>query len=337
MEFEEEVFEFADESIEKQEEIKDEELQQEQQEDSQQEEQQEVELQEEVVDFKSEAEKYRQELEEYKRKYEEVSSKTEENPFANEEIKKLNELAKNGVEINEDFWKWQRLDLDKFDVKSKDHALELRRMELALQNPELESHEVERLLKRSYKVLFSDYDEGDDEYQEALTDLSIDAKKSRTAIKAYKDKIQLPKVDLSKREEEQRLNKEARDRFLQDVKTNVSSFDGFEIDLGETKLKYSVDDKETKEYLESSIVNDTSFLRDNYVKDGKVDYNSLQRDLSLIANKDKIFKIIFEQGVSRGKEQIVKEELENATDTRSEGRKSESIDDAWLSIAKQLR
>jgi hypothetical protein len=286
-------------------------------------------------------EEYKARVAEYESKMQEYESKLNESKFeyANDTIKKLDELAKNGVEINEDFWKWQSLNIEGYDVKDKSQALELRRMELNLENPDLEPHEVERLLRRSYKALFdNDIDEEDDEYLDALSDLSIDAKKSRAKLTEHKDKIQIPKVDLSKKEEEQRLQKEAYDRFLEDVRTNVTNFKGFEIPLDEgLNINYNIEDPKAKEFLQSAIANDTTFLRDNYVKEGKVDYGRLNRDLTIIRDFEKISKVIYQQGISKGKESMVKD-LENPAEQNAETIKDQDqVSSLFAQIAQQFR
>lgn len=286
-------------------------------------------------------EEYKARVAEYESKMQEYENKLKESKFeyANEQIRKLDELAKNGVEINEEFWKWQSLNIEGYDVKDKTQALELRRMELSLENPDLEPHEVERLLKRSYKALFdNEIDVEDDEYLDALSDLSIDAKKSRAKLKEHKDNIQLPKVDLSKKEEEQRLQKEAVDRFLEDVRTNVTNFKGFEIPLDEgLNINYNVEDPKAKEFLQSAIANDTTFFRDNYVKEGKVDYGRLNRDLTIIRDFEKISKVIYQQGISKGKESIVKD-LENPSDKNAETIKDQDgISSFYSQLAQQLK
>jgi hypothetical protein len=286
-------------------------------------------------------EEYKARVAEYESKMQEYESKLNESKFeyANDTIKKLDELAKNGVEINEDFWKWQSLNIEGYDVKDKSQALELRRMELNLENPDLEPHEVERLLRRSYKALFdNDIDTEDDEYLDALSDLSIDAKKSRAKLTEYKDKIQIPKVDLSKKEEEQRLQKEMYDRFLEDVRTNVTNFKGFEIPLDEgLNINYNVEDPKAKEFLQSAIANDTTFLRDNYVKEGKVDYGRLNRDLTIIRDFEKISKVIYQQGISKGKESMVKD-LENPAEQNAETIKDQDqVSSLFAQIAQQFR
>lgn len=276
---------------------------------------------------------------EYEEKIRQLESQ---NPFANEAIKKLNELAQAGVDVNSsEFWKWQAIELDKFDTSQRGDALELRRLELEVDNPTLNAKQIDRLLKRSYPALFSDeYTAEDTEYQEALEDLSIDATRSVTKLVKHKESVQLPKVDLQQKEVDTQAQQKAREEFLRDVKTNVSNYKGFPIKLtDDLEINYQVS-SDAKKYVESSIVNNQSWFIDNYVKDGKVDYPRLSRDLTRIADFDNIAKTILEQGISIGKEQVA-DVLENADESiqQQKAERAMSIEDqlhgAWAQTQKR--
>jgi hypothetical protein len=238
--------------------------------------------------------------------------------FANETIARLNELATSGIDIDSpDFWKWQYTDVDKYDISNTQQALELRRLELELENPNLNEKQIARLLKRSYSALFDEsYDAQDTEYQEAMEDLSIDATRSVTKLKKHKESVQLPKVDLQQKEQNESAAKAAQEAFLKDVRQNVQSYTEEPIKLDKNlEIKYIPSD-DTKKFVESSIVNNQTWFVDNYVKENKIDYPRLQRDMARIHDFDKIVKTVYEQGISVGKEQVV-DNLENASENVS--------------------
>lgn len=252
---------------------------------------------------------------------EEFNSKPrQELKFANESIKKLNELAEAGIDVNsENFWKWQVTDIEKFDTNRVDDALELKRLELEIEKPELNPQQIQRLLKRSYPVLFdSSYTAEDKEYQEALEDLSIDAIGSVTKLKQHKEKVTLPKVSLQEKEQMEAQSRAAREAFILDVRKNVQSYTEEPIKLKEDlEIKYAPS-VETKKFVESSIVNNETFFTDNYVKDGSVDFSRLRRDMTRIHDFDNIIKTVFEQGVSSGRSEVA-DVIENASeDVRSQ-------------------
>lgn len=238
--------------------------------------------------------------------------------FANETIAKLNELASSGIDVDSpDFWKWQYTDLDKYDTSNVNQALELRKLELELENPNLNEQQINRLLKRSYSALFDEsYDAEDTEYKEAMEDLSIDATRGVTKLKQHKESVQLPKVDLQQKEQNEAEAKAAHEAFLKDVRKNVQSYVEEPIKLDNNlEIKYIPND-DTKKFVESSIVNNQTWFVDNYVKDNNVDYPRLRRDMARIHDFDKIVKTVYEQGISVGKDQVV-DNLENASDSVS--------------------
>lgn len=247
---------------------------------------------------------------------EEYKSKVQNEPkFANESIKKLNELAAAGIDVDsEDFWKWQVTDIEKFDTTKVEDALELKRLELEIENPTLNKTQIQRLLKRSYPVLFdSSYDANDTEYQEAMEDLSIDAVRSTTKLKQHKEKLTLPKVNLQEKEQMEAQSKAAREAFVLDVRKNVQSYTEEPIKLKENlEIKYAPSN-ETKKFVESSIINNESFFLDNYVKEGNIDFERLRRDMTRIYDFDNIIKTVFEQGISVGKDEVA-DVIENASE-----------------------
>jgi hypothetical protein len=184
----------------------------------------------------------------------------------------------------------------------------LKRLELSVDNPELTAPQVERLIKRQYPVLFdSTMDENDEEYIEAMEDLSIDATRARTKLKEHKEKIQLPKVDLQSREQEKKATQEALQKFNMVVKQEVNTFGEQAFKLADNmEIKY-FPNEDSKKFIESAMVNNTSFFSDNYVDkaNGTIDFPRLKRDLLIISDFDRISKAIYDQGVSKGKEAIV--------------------------------
>ena len=217
--------------------------------------------------------------------------------FANETIARLNELATSGIDIDSpDFWKWQYTDVDKYDISNTQQALELRRLELELENPNLNEKQIARLLKRSYSALFDEsFVAQDTEYQEAMEDLSIDATRSVTKLKKHKESVQLPKVDLQQKEQNESDAKAAQEAFLKDVRQNVQSYTEEPIKLDKNlEIKYIPSD-DTKKFVESSIVNNQTWFVDNYVKENKIDdqgcketwqeYTTLIRSSKLFMNK----------------------------------------------------
>lgn len=263
----------------------------------------------------ADVEKIRQEYEAKIREYETKLS-TPKEEFANEAIKKLNELAKAGVDVDSpEFWKWQSIDLQSFNVAQKRDALELKRLELTVDNPELNAAQVERLMKRQYPALFDDsFDVNDEEYIEAMEDLSIDATRARTKLSEHKSKLQLPKVDLQSIESQKKADQEALAKFNMLVKQEVNSFNEQTFKLSDDMEIKFFPNEDSKKFIESSVVNSSTFFVDNYLdKESKqINFNRLKRDLLILSDFDRISKAIYDQGVSKGKEAVVSG-LENSS------------------------
>lgn len=263
----------------------------------------------------ADVDKIRQEYEAKIREYETKLS-TPKEEFANEAIKKLNELAKAGVDVDSpDFWKWQSIDLQSFNVAQKRDALELKRLELTVDNPELNVSQVERLMKRQYPALFDDsFDVNDDEYIEAMEDLSIDATRARTKLSEHKNKLQLPKVDLQSIESQKKADQETLAKFNMLVKQEVNAFNEQSFKLSDDMEIKFFPNEDSKRFIESSVVNSSTFFVDNYLdKESKqINFNRLKRDLLILSDFDRISKAIYDQGVSKGKEAVVSG-LENSS------------------------
>lgn len=243
---------------------------------------------------------------------EEIS--TQQPQYANERIKKLDELARSGVDIDSDeFWKWQYLDIDKLNTSNVNDALQIARLELEIENPQLNTKQIDRMLKKRYSVLFDDmFSDSDTEYQEMVEDLSIDAIRGVTKLKKHKEQLELPKVDLKQREIDQQARTEAQQSFNKKVKEVVQSYNDEPIKLDkDLEIKY-IPSNDAKKFIESSMVNNQTWFMDNYVKDNNIDYNRLRRDMARIYDFDNIVKAVYEQGISVGKNSVV-DSLENSS------------------------
>jgi hypothetical protein len=265
---------------------------------------------------------YEKQIADYEKQIENLQNQ---NPFANEEIQKLNDLAKAGIDVNSpDFWKWQYLDLDNIDPSNKDNAMEAVRLELEKDNPDLNEKEISRLIKRKYPDLFSgNYESDDTEYQEALADLSIDAKRALTALRKHKAEIELPKVDPREKEQAELEARAAQQEFVRSTRQAVQQYEKEPIALeGDFEINHIIS-PETKQYIESSIVNNQTWFMDNYVSEGGVDFPRLQRDMARIYDFDNIVKAVYEQGKSNGLSEAY-DKLENVTDNSTSEKKVET-------------
>ena len=276
------------------------------------------------AETKTDTEALRKQIEqELKEQYEaKLTEATSKDPFANERVKKLNELAAAGIDIDSpDFWKWQYTDLNEFDPSTKEGGLTLKKLELEIERPNLNEKQVQRLLKRNYPALFDELlDTTDSEYQEALEDLSIDASASVTKLKKHKESVQLPKIDLKSKEQEEAASKAARESFVKDVRQSVQTYKEDPIKLADDlEIKYQPSEDAVK-FAEASIINNQTWFIDNYTTDKGVDLPRLQRDMGRLKDFDNIVKTVYEQGISIGREEVA-DTLENSSTAIQEQKK----------------
>lgn len=261
-----------------------------------------------------------------KSKLEELSNQ---DVFANEYIKSLNEKAKGGVNVeSEDFWKWQKIDLDKYQVNEKNDALELVRMELENSNPNLSAEEIEYKIRKDYKSLFDknlDAEDEDDKalIEDALMQLRIDAKSAIPKLKKYKEEIQLPKIDLSEKEAKEEAAKKAKEQYNLAAKDAVSNYSKESFKVGETELEYQPTE-EDKKWIEAVLV-DGGNLFSRYVnEDGSPKFDKAKREMLVLQNIDKLMKMAYDQGKSEGGKSVV-DELENPDSSMGKGVTQQSL------------
>jgi hypothetical protein len=268
---------------------------------------------------------YTEEITQLKSKIQEYEERLSSQPevkepeYANEFIKKLNDMAKAGVNVeSDDFWKWQSIDINAFSTDEQSSAMELVRLELKVKNPGMPDDRIERKLRRNYPALFDDtYEPGDNEFQNSLDDLYDDAYSAKKTLSDHKSKITLPKVDLTEKAKQEEAAKKAIDEFNSSVRQAVTSYKEEPITVGEQNLSY-FPSEDAKKFIESSLVNNATLLQDLWVdkESGKVNLRKAQRDLLLISEFPKIAKMLYDQGVSVGREEIATQ-LENSDPSKS--------------------
>lgn len=262
-------------------------------------------------EWESQKAELEKQLEEFKKKAEELeNSKPDyDSLFANDELKSINEWLRNNP--NEDldtFFKYRNLNVDK-DINNKNEALDIIRLELKESNSELSPKEVDRLIKKRYKALFDDsFDSEDEEYQDALLDLKLDAKNAKNQLAEKKSKYQVQTVDPQQIEQQRKAQEEALKQFHNQVEESVRTYTEEPIKVGDTELKYMVGQDEQR-FIEQSMKNSQDFFNSYLKKEDNgnvtVDYTRLRKDLLKITAFDKAVKMAYDQGMSTGRKQTV--------------------------------
>lgn len=273
----------------------------------------------------------KEELAKYESRIKELESA---NPYANEFIAELNKKAAAGVDVtSENFWKMQQLDIDSMSVQDVDSALNLVKMELR-NDPQfaaLSDQQFERYIKNKYKTLFdSAYDESDDEYQDTLLSLTVDANKAKGKLAELKQQYTLPKKNLAEIEAQEKARSEMQESYRRSVIEHLNGFDGSSVNLDGVELKF-MPTNESKKFVQDSLLNGVlngTYFADNYTsQDGTVDVARMSRDIDRVVNFETYIKAAFNQGKSSGKEEVVTD-LKNPSAANPNAPAETSVEDA---------
>lgn len=248
----------------------------------------------------------------------EAAVKTEqETPFYNDISRKVDEMLRNGIELNEKTFKYQSLDFDSLDIKG-DVNLAMDLIEQELEDVQkLEPDEIARIMRKEFPLLYADIDEDDAEQvaerDGQILDAKIRAKKALPELKEFQKQILLPKVEQKSNEpskEEIQARQQALENYRKDAGAAVSNFKGLELNLGnDVAIKVEANNNNMG-YVKELVTNpekQSSYFADNYLKDGKVDFDGLARDTFILKNFDAIIKEVGLQQRAIGKEEALKD------------------------------
>jgi len=270
---------------------------------------------------RQEAQVKKEEYERLKNEYEQLKQQSQSQPqtdFASERIAQLNQLVRDkGEDILNDpnFQFFQRFDSDKYNVSNKDDALELLRHQHRMRYQDLNSDEVEGILRDNYASLFDDdVDTGDEDYQRDLRKLKRDSIEAKNFLAEKGKEYALPDVQVNKpSEEELKKIEDANRAYNEGVESfsnnlNQISFDVKEMTDGAVEnLNYRVSD-ESKKMVESYLKkgrNDeffNQFVSQDDSGNVQVDANSMAEAIVWGNEKENIIKTLIHQGISIGEE-----------------------------------
>lgn len=272
-----------------------------------------------VDDFE---ERFRAKLEEEgyipKDKYEEdLSSRFEIN---NDFIKRLVELDKEGVEINEKFLTSYFEDLDRYNLKSpSDLKSVLVRQKM---QDGYTKEDAELVVETEFEEVFSQYADAESrEFRVQKVKAETQARKFIESLKENKDKLAIPSnfesSDAVKKyiSEQERLSQEKAqeaEKFLTDVANRVhKNLESVKVDVSGVEVQYDVP-QETKKKVKEAIKGYNSFLNDNFITEEGLNENALAEFLTFYFDKDKILETVSGQFKSVGKEEAIDKEVKNA-------------------------
>jgi hypothetical protein len=271
-----------------------------------------------VDDFEERFNKRIEELEYVpKDKYEQdLSSRVE---LKNDLIKRLVELDESGVELNESFLTNYFEDLDRYKLEEPKDVLSLLIREK--QSEGYTSEEARLIVENEFEDLFSEYSDPDSrEFKVQRVKSQAQARKFLEKLKQNKEQLALS-TEVSKsgsvekylEQEKAKLaqQQESLNKFLETTANNiVKDLSTIEYDVNGEKVAYEPT-KENKKAIKDAVKGYTTFLDDNFIKDGKLDQKGLAEFFTLFYAKDEIFRTISNQSKSAGKKELVTKDLKN--------------------------
>jgi hypothetical protein len=230
--------------------------------------------------------------------------------YANELVAKLDELAKQGVNVDLDFVTAQMVDYSKFDVEQPNQALDLIKQQLKLEEPDMTERELEfemsELLQERYKIDEDEFDE--DVIERSKMRLMRDAKKARKALEENQKKIALPTggVDPEKQRQAEEQARAAQERLNKTLRDSLSKYEKESIQIGNETFSYELN-SDTKKGLENSILNTDKFFHQYIKKDGSIDTTRLNSDMLWAnpATREVMLKSFLQQATAKGSKDIV--------------------------------
>lgn len=245
-------------------------------------------------------------FESFEQMYEAATRQPEEqkpHEYANDLIAKLDELAKQGVNVDIDFVKAQMMDYSTYDVENVNQAKALIEMELKSQEPDITQKEIDFEF-RKYKLDSDEYDE--DEVDMAKIQLMRDAKKAKRSLEENQSKMALPKggIDPEKQRQAEEAQRQATEKLHTMLKDSVKSYEKESVKLGDETFDYKVTDQ-AKKNLENLMLNTDKFFYQYVNKDGSIDTNRLRSDMFWLTNRESIVKSLLQQATAKGSKDVV--------------------------------
>lgn len=259
-----------------------------------------------------------------------LEEKEKTNVFANEQLRKLNDYVLNGGKIDKNFWDLQEKDYSQVDFGNEQGLMSVLKDKLMLVDG-LTDREAERMINKQYPTL-SDKEGRDsadeDEVLDEMLALKTTVRGELPKLQELQNRAALPKED----KEAQRRAQESLQLYQAEADKALSGIDKFELKLADGFSVNIAKDKETEKSLRNLILypeNQSSYFVDNYVKDGKVDFQRFAQDEFYRIHRERIVKTAFDQGVSQGKKEVIQRELRQENPTVQKSNQSQNASDGW--------
>ena len=282
-------------------------------------------------------------------KREEIEKELSEKPITdNDFISELLKLDKEGVDVSKSFLKEYLTDYDKYNSDNVSDAVELVKRQI-METEGLDELDAKFEIEDKYAALFDEYDKDSPEYERAKRRLSIEAKKYLKSKKEQQSKLSLPDQSKARLNKEEVINEfiqeaqskqaeqqETLTKFLTNASDRIArKIEKVNIDIDGESYEYEPS-PEVKKQVKDAVRNYTSFLDKNFIKDGKLDEEGLGGFFAEFYGKKEVNKLIRGRSKAEGKEELIENDLKNATKSPSITSKSSIASDEQLEIGRQL-
>lgn len=214
--------------------------------------------------------------------------------FASPEVEKINQwIAETGRSAEDYYFVTKTLNTEGMDAEKAVKA------QMALENPDLSSEEIELLFQSQYKLNEDEHDEN--EVRVSKVRLKVDGQKAIKGLNELKEKYSQPIENKGGQNQPQSLVPSDFDKALSESLSDLESF-SFSIRDGKD-WEYKLQDGDNA----SIAFNPQDPLARWRNENGSIDPNSLADDLSLLQNIDKIVRAAYNQGSYEATENNVRE------------------------------
>lgn len=235
------------------------------------------------------------------------NQKTEQDSLDNDLVAKFKDfrMGRHGgqKEIARLFLETQLMDVDSLE------PMDALRTKMKLDHPNRSAGDIDFLLQRKYKLDEAEYDA--DDIRLSKLQMEDDSIQARKELKEMQQKAAL-KEDRTNQDvnAQQDRIKEANAKWQKDVDASMQGFETMGLPLNDRgeEFNFGIDNQaEIK-----GILSDLPGFWNRYVSEDANGHvvehiDRLRADVTLITNRDQIFKAIYDQGLSAGRDEILKE------------------------------
>lgn len=253
--------------------------------------------------------------------------------FANEQIRKLNDYVLNGGKIDKNFWELQEKNYSEVDFKDDKSLLSVLKDKFMLLDG-LTDSEANRMIQKQFAALSDKESADEDDIFDEMIQLKSLVRSELPKLQEIQNKASLPKED----KEAARRAEESMKLYQAEADKALGGISNFKLNLSDDLSLNIAKDKETEKSLRNLILypeNQQRYFVDNYVKDGKVDFERFANDEFFRIHKERIVKTAFNQGVSKGEKNILQKELRQENPQTQKSGDTQTDAKLWQEKLKQ--